>query len=160
MIRLQLASSLKQLIGLGMELTAQYYGAEADCRSASDGMLFSRLCKLKIVLVALLPYLAFAIGSEFLHNDGRENQVCPAASAEVQSSGERGSVNLTSPHSASGHKHSDCPACSWARNNLSAPHIAPAVEHTAAVSGVVVHQCFPHGTGDVRLPSARAPPLS
>jgi hypothetical protein len=121
-------------------------------------MSVKRLRKLNILLLVLLPYLAFAVGSEFLHNHGSE-YAGPASSAQVRIAGQQGEASLASAKLISG-RHEDCPACTWAGNSLSRLQSAVTFEQAATVSDFVISSGIPHTTGGVRLPSSRAPPLS
>jgi len=121
-------------------------------------MSVTHLRKLKISLAVLLPYLVLAIGSEFLHNHGR-NYMGPASSAQVRCVGQPEQVALASAKLVSD-RHDACPACAWAGNSLSNLHVAIAFEHAAGVSNLIISNRWPHITGGVRLPASRAPPLS
>jgi hypothetical protein len=121
-------------------------------------MSVTRLRKLRISLAVLLPYFVLAVGSEFLHNHGRDYTV-PASSAQLCYVGQPGHVALASAKLVPD-RHEVCPACAWAGNSLSNLHVAVTLERSAAVSILIVSNRSPHITGGVRLPSSRAPPLS
>jgi hypothetical protein len=116
-------------------------------------MLASRLRKQKGVLALLLPYLIFAIGAEFLHNHGNERRASAPAYIATRA------ANLSSSHFIS--EHSDnCPACTWAGNNLSGPQVASDVEKISAVSTLVATCRVLYRAGNLRPATSRGPPLS
>jgi len=123
-------------------------------------MCLARLSKLKIVLAVLLPYMVLAIGSEFLHNHGGEHSALHAARAPARNSQAHVRVALCSTHAVTSHDEGACPACLWAKSNVSSPQVVSPVEHTTCICEPIFVQCFPNRTGGIRLASSRGPPLS
>lgn len=139
-------------IGLA-ELTVLVTGRIIECIArlylAMCTMLMDRSAKLKIVL-AVLPYLVLALGSGFLHNHGFEaGPLCAVSHA-----GLAGVPEFSGTHTD---RH-DCPACSWAKSDLSVPLTASAVVRVCAVDSVTDSTSAFLVSGNFRLASSRAPP--
>ena len=82
-------------------------------------MCLNRLTKLKIALAILVPYALLAVGSGFTHNhDGNalvaQRSIAPAS----HGFGHAISSCVLAAHG----DRDDCPACSWAKANVSARH--------------------------------------
>ena len=122
-------------------------------------MFLSRLCKLKIGLIVLVPYAVLAFGSGLLHNHGAEDENCSVGSALCSCVRGSGIARLSATPSCSHHERGECPACSFARANQSGSHIAFTLGHTTTVSNLAIPECFPCRGGATRLPVSRGPPL-
>lgn len=122
-------------------------------------MFLSRLCKLKIVSLALLPYLVLAIGSELLHNHDCDDQLGTPEYWTVLYC-QHTSLSLASVRATSDQGHNGCPACSWSKTSISGSPVVITSNHTSTVSNFTTSESFIRSTGSNRLASSRAPPLS
>ncbi|OFX15847.1 MAG: hypothetical protein A2Z18_09840 [Armatimonadetes bacterium RBG_16_58_9] len=124
-------------------------------------MYLSRLHKLKAVFALLVPYVAFSVGSEYMHNHAGQNlqwrsgSYKSAAIGHVRSSGSN-SIYVASSAATNGR---ECPACTWARTSVSGPHVISTAVQTDVVSDFIPLECYPYRAGCSSPFSSRAPPI-